>query len=150
MKRFTAIVCSIAFAFFGICIAMTPTTTNQSGYKTMAAATTDYVYPMVDLTKLQVPEDLSLDLAKKKALDTVYITKTDTIEKQVTKVKLRKVSGPTQVVHDTLYVPKYYLATQTGNKEGPADKCVSVYEVHQVDEICPENTNSSVLAPQRE
>lgn len=116
----------------------------------MYAATTDYVYPTINLSKMQLSKDLSLDLAEKKALDTVYVTKTDTIEKQVTKVKLRKVSGPTQVVHDTLYVPKFYLATRTGNKEGSADKCVSIYEVHQVDEICPENTNSSVLAPQRE
>ena len=138
MKRFTAIVCSIAFAFFGICIAMTPTTTTQSGYKTMAAATTDYVYPTVDLTKLQVPEDLSLDLAKKKALDTVYVTKTDTIEKQVTKVKWKKVPVPYPVVQrDTVQVPVYYIATQVGNKEGPMDKCIQVYELQKVDEICP-------------
>ena len=35
-------------------------------------------------------------------------------------------------------------ATQVGTKEGPTEECVSVYEVHKVDEICPENTNSSV------
>lgn len=143
------IICSLAFAVYGIAIALTPEKDN-TGYKSMYAATTDYTFPKIDLSTMQLPKDLSLDLAKKKASDTVYITKTDTVTKQVTKVKLRKVSGPTRVVHDTLYVPKFYLATRTGNKEGPADKCISIYEVHQVDEICPENTNSSVLAPQRE
>ena len=124
----------------------------------MAAATMPQVnvpvFPTLqDTGTVDIPEYLLRDLAKKKGvLDTVYITKTDTIKEQVTKVKVKKVPVPSNVVEvnvsptriDTIQVPVYYLATQVGNKEGPTGECISVYEVHKVDEICPETTNSSV------
>ena len=119
----------------------------------MYAATTEYVYPTVDLSKLQIPKDLSLDLAKKNALDTVYLTKTDTVYKdtlykQVTTVKWRRAPAPEPIVkRDTIWETRYYLATQVGNKEGPTDECIPVYEVHKVNELCPENTNSSTTGP---
>ena len=101
-----------------------------------------------------LPQDLLLDLAKKQSVqDTVFITKTDTIKEQVTKVKWKKVAVPSPVIDvtvtsqcriDTVEKPVYYLATQSGNKEGPDGSCISVYEVHRVDEICPEIANSSI------
>lgn len=147
MKRLMTIICSLAFAVYGIAIALTPET-STTGYKSMYAATTDYVYPTIDLSKMQIPKDLSLDLAKKKASDTVYITKTDTVPKQVTMVKWRQAPAPDPiVVRDTIWETRYYLAKQVGNKEGPTEQCIPVYEVHKVNELCPENTNSSTEGP---
>ena len=148
MKQFTTIVCSLAFAVFGIAIAMTSLDEYNSGYKSANAATLEYQIPTLDFGKVQLPKDLSLDLAKKNASDTVYITKTDTVLKQVTKVKWRKVRVPSSVIQrDTVKVPVYYLATQVRDKDGPTDECIQVYEVRKTDEICPENT-SARRAPQ--
>lgn len=135
-------------------IMMAITASDQSpgtGYKTITAATIQQPYfattPIVatDTNTIELSEDLVRDLAKKRGvLDTVYITKTDTIKEQVTKVKWRKAPVPKPIVkRDTIQVPVYYLAKQVGNKEGPTGECISVYEVHEVDKICPETTISS-------
>lgn len=152
MRRFTTIMCSIAFMVSGIMMAIsTSNDTGIDGYKSVSAATVSYDPNVVKMPS--VPQNLLQGL-NKNVPDTVYITKTDTIKEQVTMIKWQKASAPKPVVktklitktvevRDTIQVPVYYLATQTGKKEGPADQCVSVYEVHKVDEICPENINSS-------
>ena len=66
-----------------------------------------------------LPQDLLLDLAKKQSVqDTVFITKTDTIKEQVTKVKWKKVAVPSPVIDvtvtsqcriDTVEKPVYYI-----------------------------------------
>lgn len=125
---------------------------GTTGYKTIAASTVTQVpirnFPLMamDTCVIDIPEDLVRDLAKRKGvLDTVLVTKTDTIKEQVTKVKWRKAPVPTPViVRDTIREAHYYLATQVDNKEGPTGNCISVYEVHEVDKICPETINSSV------
>jgi hypothetical protein len=140
----------------GIMMAITASDPSPgTGYKTMSAATLPKIYPtpivVQDTGTIDLSEDLVRDLAKRKGvLDTVYITKTDTIKEQVTKVKVKKVPVPSNIMElnvtartDTVHVPVYYLATQVGNKEGPKDECISVYEVHKVDEICPKTTTSS-------
>ena len=129
----------------GIFINAAENNSRISDYKSASAATLPQINPEM-FSRVQLPLDLQLDQAKhnSSALDTVYITKTDTIEKQVPKVKWKRKTVPYPVVKtDTLYVPIYYLATQVGNKEGPTGECVSVYELQKVNEICPENTNSS-------
>lgn len=154
MRKFASIVCSVAFMISGVMMALTASdpSPGNTGYKTMAAATVTQ-YPAVtfpvtsaDTSIVDIPEDLVRDLAKRKGvLDTVCITKTDTIIEQVTKVKWLKAPAPKPiVVRDTIREAHYYLATQVGKKEGPTGECVSVYEVHKVDEICPDNINSSV------
>jgi hypothetical protein len=122
-----------------------------TGYKQMAAATLSYIQPTIPtvntgISAFDLSDDLVKDIAIKKGiLDTVYVTKTDTVIEQITKVKWKEAPVPHPVViKDTIRVPIYYLATQVGNKEGPTDECISVYEVHKVDEICPDTTNSSV------
>jgi hypothetical protein len=128
-----------------------------TGYKTMSASTIPVFEPVkVEAPQLNlpvyqskmtdIPEDLLRSLAKSKGvLDTVYITKTDTIREQVTKVKWKKVAAPYPVIErDTIRETHYYLATQSGMKEGPEGECIPVYEVHKVDELCPEIINSSV------
>lgn len=140
-------VCSIAFMVSGIMMAITTSDPpTNTGYSTISASTLPTMYPNMDTGTIDIPQDLLRDLAvKHKVRDTVYITKTDTVKEQVTKVKWRKVSAPKPIVErDTIQVPIYYLATQVGNKEGPTGECISVYEVHKVDKICPEIINSSV------
>ena len=141
MKRFTTIICCLAFMIAGVAMAIQkndPSNSRYYGYKTMSAANLPQVRPEL-LNGMQLPLDLQLDQAKRNsAPDTVYITKTDTVPKQVTKVKWKKVPVPYPVVQrDTVQVPVYYIATQVGNKEGPMDKCIQVYELQKVDEICP-------------
>lgn len=158
MRKVTTILCSVAFMISGIMMAITASDPSPGiGYKTMQAATTNQYmyYPKIvqqtDTGTLDLSEDLIRDLAKRKGvLDTVYITKTDTIKEQVTKMKRRKVTAPSPVMEinvvsrrDTIQVPVYYLATQIGMKEEPTGKCISIYEVHKVDEICTDSINSS-------
>jgi hypothetical protein len=137
----------------GIMMAITASDPSPgTSYKTISAATLpqSYIptYPVLkcDTGMLDLSEDLVRDLAKRKGvLDTVYITKTDTIKEQVTKIKWRKAPVPSPVVvRDTIVETHYYIAKQVGMKEGPKDECIPVYEVHKVDEICPETINSSV------
>jgi hypothetical protein len=137
----------------GIMMAITASDPSPgTGYKTMMAATLPQVYTpafptmQCDTGMLDIPEDLVRDLAKRNGLlDTVYITKTDTVKEEVTKVKWRQAPAPDPVVlRDTIRETHYYLATQVGMKEGPTDQCIPIYEVHKVDEICPEIINSSV------
>lgn len=159
MKKVMTILCSFAFALAGVMMAITASDQSPGvNNKAIHASTTPqyaYSFPTVNhpaVGSIDLSEDLIRDLAKNKGvLDTVYITKTDTITEQVTKVKVKKVPVPSNVIEvnvparrDTIQVPVYYLATQVGNKEGPTGECISVYEVHKVDEICPENIISSV------
>lgn len=150
MKKVLSFLLGIAFFLSGGMLAISKSDpSSHNSYKTMNAANRP-VMGIVD--KAVLPQDLLLDLAKKqKVPDTVYVTKTDTIKEQVTKVKVKKVAVPSPVIDinvtsehrtDTVEKPVYYLATQTGVKEGPDGKCVSVYEIRQVDEICPEIANS--------
>ena len=154
MRKITTILCSIAFMVSGIMMAITASDQSPgTSYKTIAAATVPQIYgssiPMElskDTGMLDIPEEFVRNLAKQKGvLDTVYITKTDTIKEQVTKVKWRRNPVPTTVVmRDTIREAHYYLATQVDKKEGSTGECISVYEVHEIDKICPENNNSSI------
>ena len=153
MRKITSIICSLAFLMSGVMMALTASDPSPgTGYKTTVASTIPQfsIAPIkvasMDTCIVDIPEDIVRDLAKRKGvLDTVYITKTDTIKEQVTKVKWQKAPAPKPViVRDTIREAHYYLATQVGNKEGPTGECISVYEVHEVDKICPDNTNSSV------
>ena len=159
MKRFTTILCSIAFLISGALLALRNIDTGYtSGYKTVSAATLpQYQTPQFGNSGVVLPLDLLLDQAKKNVPEASVVTADDLdlmvqeslknrikyleSKKQVTKVKWLKAPAPppiveTKLVHDTVYktveVPIYYLATQ---KNGPGD-CTTVYELRQVDEIC--------------
>lgn len=129
---------------------------TATGYKTVSAATVQPFVPTfpvigADTGSIEISEDLLRDLAKKKGvLDTVYVTKTDTIKEQVTKVKVKKVSVPSNVMEinvtartDTIQVPVYYLATQIESRTDSTGTCIPIYELRKVDELCPEIKNSS-------
>lgn len=146
MKKVTTILCAFAFMISGIMLAIPALDRSRNtGYSTVAAATlSSYNIPNNVNSIVALPQDLSSGLAEKSVLDTVYITKTDTIKEQVTKVKWRKVRVPTSVVNrDTVHVPVYYIATRV-DKEGSTGECTPVYELKQVDRLCPEIINSSV------
>lgn len=155
MRTFTTLICSIALFVLGSSVIYSASSKfkTDNRYKTMAAAT-------IDLSQMQIPRDLLLDASRntnvKELTPTVEVQfdsiKVDSLNKRVKELELKssvvktkwlKAPAPKPIVkitHDTIFkeVPVYYLATQVGNKEGPTEKCVSVYEVHKVDEICPE------------
>lgn len=150
MKQAMSILCSIAFAIVGIAMAVNNTDKSRSiNSAQMMAATAPNIYTFptakLDTGTIDLSEDLVRDLAKKHGVqDTVYITKTDTIKEQVTKVKWRKAPVPAPVVkRDTIRETHYYLATQVGSKESPTGECIPIYEVHKVNEVCPEMINST-------
>ena len=163
MKKILSFLCSFAFALSGVMLAITASESSSDSYKTMNAATLQrpvLSFPTTFPATSVLPQDLLLDLAKQQGLSVIDKTTIDAnsalidslntkiamLERkgQVTKVKWRKVPVPTPIAPDTIKVPVYYLATQVGNKEGPTGECISVYEVHKVDEICSEMTISSV------
>ena len=158
MRKFTTFFCTAAFLLSGMFLGvLEKEESSNNSYKTLYASTMPqptftYEFPKLqcDTNTLDLSEDLLRDLAKRKGvLDTVYVTKTDTIKEQVTKVKWRKAPAASSVMEinvtsshrtDTIRVPVYYLATQVGNKEGPNNECIPVYEVRKVDELCPDSS----------
>lgn len=157
MRTLTTLICSIALFVLGSSVIYSASSKfkTDNRYKTMAAAT-------IDLSQMQIPRDLLLDASRNtnvKELTPMVEVQFDSIKvdslnrrvkeleskSSVVKTKWLKAPAPKPIVktvRDT--VPIYYLATQVGNKEGPTGECISVYEVHKVDEICSEISNSSV------
>jgi hypothetical protein len=164
MRRLTSILCSFAFLLSGVLIALVANDLSPgNGYKQATAATLPeiVVYPQtMDVASL--PKDLLLDLAKQQGLNISEEQTTSDVDsamidslqqriqileqrKPVTMVKWKKVPVPKPIVkRDTIREAHYYLATQVGTKEGPTGECIPIYEVHKVDEICPETNNSSM------
>lgn len=163
MKQATSIVLTLLFcasAFFAALDRTSPS--SATGYKTVAAATIpQFMTPQGGTDPIalpMLPKDLLLDLAKEQNLlltdnsPSVTDPLVDSLKNRISylegqqpvvKVKWKKGPAPPPVIRDTVEVPKYYLATQVGNKEGPSGECIQVYEVHQVDEICSGTTISS-------
>jgi len=159
MKAFTTVISCLLFAIFGSIIADMSKEQRVNSYNTLNAATlpnwntntTGNAVPALPQLLSQKFEDnavskpeLTSDFTENVLIDSLY-KRTIALEneKQVTKVKWRKVPVPGPIVRDTVLVPTYYLATRVGNKESPTGECISVYEVHKVDEICSGITNSS-------
>ena len=164
MKKILSILCSFAFALSGVMMAITVSDPSPStGYKSMSAATMPVLTynATADTCPITLPQDLLLDLAKKnkdltaaeQTIPTRDSAVVDSLKQRiceleskgpVTKVKWRRAPAPKPIVlRDTIREAHYYLATQVGNKEGPTGECISVYEVHKVDEICSGTTISS-------
>lgn len=159
MKAFPTVISCLLFAVFGSIIADMSKEQRVNNYNTLNAATLpSWSASATKGENTVLPQFLSWnfeDKAVSKSEQTSDFTENLLIdslykrtvalenERQVIKVKWRKVPVPGPVVRDTVQVPTYYLATQVGNKEGPTGECISVYEVHKVDEICSGTTNSS-------
>lgn len=104
MKRFTTIVCSIAFAIFGICVA-----TNQLEFATQKQNVA-YAQPIptLSLCDVQIPKDLQKSLYAKQ-LEPEKATSQSAPE--VTIVASKRVKERARVEHKTSYVPVLYIAT---------------------------------------
>ena len=129
MRKFTTTLCSIAFAVSGICLAVTESNKSLSMPGNMTAVAQP-VYPTIDISKVQLPKDLSLDLKKQKS-DTVFATKHDTV--YVTK-NVASNSGKVRVrvKYRTLYKSKLYIAIPS-DKGSSVDSTDFVYHLHKVD-----------------
>lgn len=124
MKNLSTVLCCVCFAIAGMAIIGIK---NRNGPVIVAEPRS--AYPL-RINPAQLPLDLQLDLGKNKS-DTVYITKSDTVT--ITKTKIRKVPVPKVVeVHDTLLVPRFYIATPV-EKKVPSTEIIIVDDVHVID-----------------
>lgn len=128
MKRLTTTICSIAFAIFGICIAM-----NKSS--TTVAQNTVVTHPITNLqlADVQLPKDLAMSLYNKK-LESKQATVQEAPEVEI--VASKRVKERVRVVHKTLYVPVLYIATP--KKENSNYK----YDVQHIDSIKVDDNNN--------
>ena len=135
MRKLTTILCSIAFAISGICLADAVTKSDSIHGTQMMAAT----MPTVDMNKMQFPVDLQLNKRAQEnkvdtVRDTVYVSQTKSIE----------VNVPCRVKTKTVHVPVLYIATRTDVKEDTVDhKPTYMYKVHKVGEYDLKKLNSS-------
>ena len=136
MKKLTTILCSIAFAISGICLANAAIKSNAT-YGTQIVAAT---MPPVNLSTMQLPVDLQLNkLAQSNKVDTVR----DTV--YVPQAKSIEVNVPCRVKTKTVHVPVLYIATRTDVKEDTVDhKPTYMYKVHKVGEYDLKKLESSM------
>ena len=140
MRKLTTILCSIAFALSGICLAKITTANSSTSSQVMAAT-----MPDINLNDIKLPKDLTLDLQQQDSIrspgkpDTVYL------EKPAVKTKKsKKVRAPRRVKTKTVHVPVLYIATRTDVKEDTVDhKPTYMYKVHKVGEYDLKKLNSS-------
>lgn len=136
MKKLTTILCSIAFAISGICLANAVIKSNAT-YGTQIVAAT---MPPVNLSTTQLPVDLQLNkLAQSNKVDTVR----DTV--YVPQAKSIEVNVPCRVKTKTVHVPVLYIATRTDVKEDTVDhKPTYMYKVYKVGEYDLKKLESSM------
>ena len=150
MKPILSILACISFVIAGHFLA----SANQNasyGYKTMSAATlpvysqdtNPIAYPKLPI--IPSPEcgstssqesELTSDFKESLLIDSLY-KEIDHLAAQepVVKVKWKQAPAPDPIViRDTVSI--YYLARQVGSRDDP-DNCIEIYELQQVDEICP-------------
>ena len=128
MRKLTTILCCIAFAVSGICLANMTANRNTSGISAQASS-----LPVIDMSKMSLPIDLQLNQMAQNNKDSTVSVKTDTV--YVEKTKFVKVRAPRKVKTKTVHVPVLYIATRTDNKEDTvrSDSAI-VYKVHKVGE----------------
>ena len=119
MKQLTTFLCSLAFAFSGVCLAVHETSVNIPSPVMSVDAN-----PVMNLQHLQIPKDLQLDQSKR---DTVFIEKHDTLVTNFPK----HVRARVRIKYKTLYVPILYIATPA-EKEDSADSKNYIYQVYKI------------------
>lgn len=134
MKRFTTFICSIAFACFGLCLALSGDPPSINNDMTVMAAT-----PNLQLVSMPGESQFSSFSVNKSdttitKADTVYIAKQEPV-KLGKPAKRPRNRAPDRIVykvkHDTTFVekPVYYLMTQTQDGNG------SHYELKKVENL---------------
>ena len=136
MRKLTTILCSIAFAISGICLADAVTKSDSIHGTQMMAAT----MPTVDMNKMQFPVDLQLNKRAQEnkvdtVRDTVYVSQTKSIE----------VNVPCRVKTKTVHVPVLYIATRMDNKEDSIkNDSLPIYKLEKVGTVDLKKLNSSI------
>ena len=138
MEKLTTILCSIAFAISGLCLAKT-TATKSTTSATISAAT----LPVVDMSKVKMPVDFLLSQQTQEKDSIRAPGKPDTI--YVEKPKLVKVHAPRKIKTKTVHVPILYIATRTDVKEDTVSHdSLSIYKVKKIGKIDLKKFNSSI------
>lgn len=140
MRKLTTILCSIAFALSGICLAKITTAKSSTSSQVMAAT-----MPNINLNDIKLPKDLTLDLQQQDSIrspgkpDTVYI------EKPAVKTKKsKKVRTPRRVKTKTVHVPVLYIVTCMDKEDSISHDSLPIYKVEKVGKIDLKKFNSSV------
>ena len=137
MRKLTTILCSIAFAISGICLAKVTATSNTTT-TTVSAANV----PTLDMSSVKMPVDLLLEKQVHEKDSVKPPGKVDTV--YVERPKLVKVRAPRKIKTKTVHVPVLYIATRTDVKEDTVDhKSTYMYKVHKVGEYDLKKLNSS-------
>ena len=141
MRKLTTILCSIAFAISGICLA-DATATKSTSSQTVSAAT----MPNISLDNVKPPVDLLLGLQEKTddsirspgRVDTVYIEKKP-------EVKTVKARAPKQVKKKKRHSSPLYIATRMDNKEDSIKTdSLFIYKLEKIGKVDLEKLNSSI------
>lgn len=106
MKRFNTLLCSIAFAIAGICMAVTGVTIPSPPVMTVNATQS----PVLDFSMAKLPKNLEISKGEQKS-DTVYIHDT------VPDTKKSIVRTKTLVKERILYTPVLYIASPVEKKD---------------------------------
>ena len=126
MRKITTILCCMAFAISGICLANMTANRNASGMSAQASN-----LPTLDISKMSLPIDLQLNQLAQSNKDSTVSVKTDTV--YVEKTKFVKVHAPRKIKTKTVHVPVLYIATRTDNKEDTVrSNSAIVYKIHNV------------------
>lgn len=138
MRKLTTILCSIAFAISGICLAKVAATSNTTT-TTVSAANV----PTLDISNVKMPIDLLLDQKAQKNDSIKPPGKVDTV--YVEKPKLVKVHAPRKIKTKTVHVPVLYIATRTDVKEDTvSNDSLPLYKVQKIGKIDLKKFNSSI------
>ena len=144
MRKLTTILCSIAFAISGICLA-DATATKSTSSQTVSAATMpnislDNVKPPVDLL-LGLQEETDYSIRSPGRVDTVYIEK----KPEVKTTKTVKARAPKQVKKKKRHSSPLYIATRMDNKEDSIKTdSLFIYKLEKIGKVDLEKLNSSI------
>lgn len=135
MRKLTTILCSIAFALSGICLAKVTSSSST------IQATPAMEYPTVDLSQMRPPNDILLNSVVKDSINTPV--KHDTI--YVEKTKLVKVRVPSKIKTKTVHVPVLYIATRTEQGiDSVGENTSHLYKVQKIGKFDPKTIDTSV------
>lgn len=135
MRKLTTILCSIAFAISGICLAKV----TSSNSTVQAAPIMEY--PSLNISQMRLPNDLLLNGVVKDSVNTPV--KHDTI--YIEKTKLVKVCVPGKIKTKTVHVPVLYIATRTEQGiDSVGENTSHLYKVQKIGKFDPKTIDTSV------
>ena len=138
MRKLTTILCSIAFAISGICLAKVTATSNTTTTTASAANV-----PTLDMSSVKMPVDLLLEKQVHEKDSVKPPGRVDTV--YVERPKLVKVRAPRKIKTKTVHVPVLYIATRMDNKEDSIkNDSLPIYKLEKVGTVDLKKLNSSI------